>query len=139
MAIHPDFPTSPYEILDPSQRWFPADETLRASSYDKLLPPLVHKIRHEVKEWRESCYAGATETSKALLQWWFSNEHIITNTDGTMVQFKYYFAQQNTNQEHSANLFRISGNIRKIESFNPHNSHEVFSKLPKHNSADSLG
>ncbi len=29
MAIHPSFPTSPYEILDPDYRWFPADETLR--------------------------------------------------------------------------------------------------------------
>lgn len=24
MALHPDFPKSPYEILDPDIRWFPA-------------------------------------------------------------------------------------------------------------------
>ena len=28
MALHPNFPESPYAILDPAVRWFPADETL---------------------------------------------------------------------------------------------------------------
>jgi hypothetical protein len=37
MSLHPDFLTSPYAPLIPLQRWFPADEALRASSYDKLL------------------------------------------------------------------------------------------------------
>ena len=45
MALHPDFPESPHEIIDPSVRWFPADEALRDTDYGKLLPPLVHKIR----------------------------------------------------------------------------------------------
>ena len=67
MSIHPDFPKSPYEILDPDQRWFPADEALRTSSYEKLIPPLVHKTRSEVKKWRDSNYRGASPTAKALL------------------------------------------------------------------------
>ena len=29
MALHPNFPESPYAILDPEIRWFPADETRR--------------------------------------------------------------------------------------------------------------
>ena len=29
MALHPDFPGSPYAILEPAIRWFPADEALR--------------------------------------------------------------------------------------------------------------
>ena len=29
MAIHKNFPSSPYEILNPDYRWFPADEALR--------------------------------------------------------------------------------------------------------------
>ena len=70
MAIHPNFPTSPYEVLQPEYRWFPADETLRETSYEKLLPPLVHKIRQEVKEWRDNGYQGASETSKALRFFW---------------------------------------------------------------------
>ncbi len=94
MAIHPSFPASPYEPLNPEYRWFPADETLRESSYEKLLPPLVHKIRKEVKDWRYSSYNGATATSKALLAWWFNTEHIIPKSDRTMTEFKYYFAQR---------------------------------------------
>ena len=41
MALHKDFPTSPPAILDPSVRWFPADESLRETKMDKLMPPLV--------------------------------------------------------------------------------------------------
>jgi type III restriction enzyme len=94
MAIHPSFPTSPYEILNPEYRWFPADETLRETSYEKLLPPLVSKIRKEVKAWRDNYYEGASATSKALLSWWFHTEHILPGADGMMVEFRYYFAQR---------------------------------------------
>lgn len=94
MAIHPSFPTSPYEILDPDYRWFPADEALRETSYEKLLPPLVHKIRKEVSQWRGKRYEGATRTSKALLNWWFNTEHIIAQADGSLLPFRYYFAQR---------------------------------------------
>ncbi|GAB4543570.1 MAG: DEAD/DEAH box helicase family protein [Anaerolineales bacterium] len=90
MAIHPAFPTSPYEILNPEHRWFPADEDLRDSAYDKLVPPLVNKIRREVKTWRENGYEGASATSKALLNWWFKRQHIRTD----LREFQYYFAQR---------------------------------------------
>lgn len=39
MAIHPDFPQSPYDILEPEIRWFPADEELRETAYGKLITP----------------------------------------------------------------------------------------------------
>jgi type III restriction enzyme len=39
MALHPHFPNSPYAILHPDIRWFPADEALRETSMDKLPPP----------------------------------------------------------------------------------------------------
>lgn len=94
MGIHPSFPTSPYEILEPDFRWFPADEALRETSYDKLLPPLVSKIRREVKKWRDNHYEGASNTSKALLKWWFSTEHMVSKKDGRIEEFRYYFAQQ---------------------------------------------
>ncbi len=94
MAIHPQFPSSPYEPLKPEHRWFPADEALRDSSYEKLIPPLVHKIRSEVKAWRDNEYEGATDTSKALLAWWFETEHIIPKADGILEPFRYYFAQR---------------------------------------------
>ena len=49
MALHKDFPESPYAILDPAIRWFPADEALRESSSEKLMPPLVPQLRRKVK------------------------------------------------------------------------------------------
>ena len=61
MAIHPELPESPYAILNPAHRWFPADEELREKSYEKLLPPLVAKVRVEVQAWRDAGYAGATD------------------------------------------------------------------------------
>ena len=50
MALHPDFPDSPYTILDPAIRWFPADEALRETSSEKLMPPLVPELRKQVRE-----------------------------------------------------------------------------------------
>ena len=94
MSLHPDFPTSPYAPLIPAQRWFPADETMRATAYEKLLPPLVAKIRNEVYEWRNRDYTGASATSVALLKWWFETDHLTENGDGSLSTFRYYFAQR---------------------------------------------
>jgi len=94
MALHPEFPSSPYEVLDPSIRWFPADEALRDSTADKLMPPLVPELRKKVKEWRDSGYVGATHTSESLLKWWFKTEHLVLAPDGTTGNFQYFFAQR---------------------------------------------
>lgn len=94
MALHPDFPRSPYEPLDPSLRWFPAAEEMRATAYEKLLPPLVANVREGVKAWRDAGYKGASATAKALLRWWFDTDHLIEQADGTQSQFRYYFAQR---------------------------------------------
>jgi type III restriction enzyme len=105
MALHPNFPESPYTILDPSIRWFPADEALRESSADKLMPPLVPQLRKRVQEWRDSGYVGATDTSKSLLTWWFKTPHLLPQAylpspsgrgaggEG-LAEFQYYFAQR---------------------------------------------
>jgi type III restriction enzyme len=94
MALHPDFPDSPFAVLDPELRWFPADEALRSTSFEKLLPPLVPTLRRRVKEWRDSGYVGATNTSKSLLDWWFNTPHLLPKANGTMAEFQYYFAQR---------------------------------------------
>ena len=72
---------SPFEIVNPKERWIPTVE----KDLGKFLPPLVLKIREEVYEWREQSYRGATTTTKALLKWWFDTEH---------ENFRYYFAQR---------------------------------------------
>ena len=94
MTLHKNFPKDPYAILDPSIRWFPADEDLREKGYDKLLPPLVADLRKQVKAWRDKHYEGASETSKALLNWWFKEEHILYDEQGVASHFRYYFAQR---------------------------------------------
>jgi len=94
MALHPSFPESPHAILNPSVRWFPADEALRETSMDKLMPPFVSELRRKVKAWRDNGYEGATDTSKSLLNWWFNTRHLLPKSDGTMVEFQYYFAQR---------------------------------------------
>ncbi|MCF8052223.1 MAG: DEAD/DEAH box helicase family protein [Desulfobacterales bacterium] len=94
MGLHRDFPASPHAILDPALRWFPADEALRDTSMDKLMPPLVSELRKKVKAFRAGGYAGATDTSRSLLDWWFETPHLLEKADGTMAEFAYYFAQR---------------------------------------------
>ncbi len=94
MSLHPKLPASPYAPLLPEHRWFPADEALRSTAYEKLLPPLVAKVRREIHDWRKSGYAGASPTTVALLRWWFETEHLIEGADGLRSPFRYYFAQR---------------------------------------------
>lgn len=94
MALHPNFPESPYAPLLADERWFPAAEELRQTAYEKLLPPLVAKIRKELQAWRDSKYAGASPTSTALLKWWFDTEHLLEEANGALSPFRYYFAQR---------------------------------------------
>lgn len=61
MPLHPEFPESPYEIIDPSVRWTADSIQTQQINNGLLLPPLVEKIRKNVKEWRDDNYNGATE------------------------------------------------------------------------------
>ena len=95
MAIPPEFPSSPHVILRPEVRWFPAEEQLRdEKNIGSLLPPLVHALRKEVCAWRDKGYEGASNTSQALLTWWFQTPHPTPKADGSIANFEYYFAQR---------------------------------------------
>ena len=94
MALHKNFPKDKFAVLSPEIRWFPADEALREQGYEKLLPPFVPELRKRVKEWRDRNYEGASVTSKALLNWWFKQEHLVYEPDGNSFVFRYYFAQR---------------------------------------------
>lgn len=94
MALHPNFPDSPHAILAPDLRWFPADEALRETAVEKLMPPLVAEIRRKVKAFRDTGYDGASPTSRSLLNWWFKEPHLMPQADGSMAEFRYFFAQQ---------------------------------------------
>ncbi|AJC80949.1 helicase/UvrB domain-containing protein [Rhizobium etli bv. phaseoli str. IE4803] len=94
MALHPDFPSDPYEELHPDTRWYPGDEMLGSMGYEMLLPPLVYKVRKAVAAWRDAGYAGASATTAALLNYWFHVEHLMPQVDGTVRPFQWYFAQR---------------------------------------------
>ena len=84
-------PKNPFSILTPSERWAPSQSQLDAFSnaYEKLLPPLVYKIRLAVAEWRNSGYQGASDVTKALFDFWFNQEHLIGQK-----KFGFFFSQR---------------------------------------------
>jgi len=84
------FVKDPYEILDPDTRWVPARDDLFLEAYEKFFPPLVHKVRHAVRKWREEGYQGVSETSKNLLHFWFDSKP----AEETERRWRYYFAQR---------------------------------------------
>ncbi len=83
--------SDPFKILSPNERWAPTQSQMDAfqNAYEKLLPPLVYKIRLAVVKWREDNYAGASETTKSLLNFWFNQEHLIRQT-----KFSFFFSQR---------------------------------------------
>lgn len=107
MGLHKDFPKSPYAILDPEIRWFPADEALRDKKYGQLLPPLVAQLRKKVQAWRAKGYAEASSTSRTLLKWWFDTDHPVETGEGADY-FRYYFAQREA-VESILYLYEVAG------------------------------
>lgn len=93
MSLPENFPSSPHQILHPDIRWYPADSSLESIKH-KLLPPLVTNLRSLVKEFRDSNYSNASETSRNLLNWWFNETHYINSNDEFSSTFQYYFAQR---------------------------------------------
>lgn len=83
--------SNPFNILTPNERWAPTQSQIDAlqNAYEKLLPPLVYKIRLAVAKWRDEGYQGASETTKSLLNFWFNNEHLIGQT-----KFSFFFSQR---------------------------------------------
>lgn len=83
--------SDPFKILSPNERWAPTQSQMDAfqNAYEKLLPPLVYKIRLAVAKWRDENYAGASDTTKSLLNFWFNQEHLIGQT-----RFSFFFSQR---------------------------------------------
>ena len=87
------FITNPYKIMPPNTRWQPSNQEKLQFAYSQLMPPLIQIIREKVYEWRNKNYEGATETSKALLNYWFNKKHVKIQNDEE-IEFCYYFAQR---------------------------------------------
>lgn len=83
--------SDPFKILSPNERWAPTQSQMDAfqNAYEKLLPPLVYKIRLAVAKWRDENYVGASDTTKSLLNFWFNQEHLIGQK-----KFSFFFSQR---------------------------------------------
>lgn len=55
---------------------------------------IAQDLRRHVAEWRESQYAGASDTSQELLHHWFDQSHETVGADGSRFPFGYYFCQR---------------------------------------------
>jgi type III restriction enzyme len=56
--------------------------------------PIVQNLRAAVREWRETFYPGASETTRHLLHHWFSQAHRVPLAGGGEAEFRYYFCQR---------------------------------------------
>lgn len=81
--------TTPFDILHPDQRWRPSPDQQAGKKFDELIAPLVDKIRRGVAEWRQNGYRGVSDTSRALMNYWFETEHP-TETG----EFRFFFSQR---------------------------------------------
>ena len=108
MPLHPSFPADPYAVLIPEHRWYPGDQVTSETERATLIPPLVDKVRKDVKAWRDTGYAGVSATTRALLLYWFESEHIIPGNDGTSRRFRWYFAQREA-VESTIWLYEVEG------------------------------
>ena len=86
MGLDKNFPRHPFEVMSPDIRWFPGSDSISDKLREKLLPPLVDKIRRDVHEWRKKGYPNISDVSQSLLNYWFNTNH--------ENNFQYYFAQR---------------------------------------------
>lgn len=94
MPLGANFPTDPFAIIDPVDRWYPGSTELDETTANKLIPPLVAEIRKGVHAWRLAGYPGVSRTSRDLLTHWFLLSHIMTNSAEEQYEFNYYFSQR---------------------------------------------
>lgn len=55
---------------------------------------IAQNLRRLVREWRETDYPGASDTTRELLHHWFQRDHLVTLGSGETVVFRYYFCQR---------------------------------------------
>lgn len=55
---------------------------------------IAQNLRSTVRDWRDAFYAGASETTRELLNYWFERSHRKTTPEGDEFEFRYYFCQR---------------------------------------------
>jgi type III restriction enzyme len=99
---------NPFDVIAPKDRWVPnpTQKELDFGDFSKLMPPLVAKIREAVHVWRESNYVGVSDTTKALLTFWFKHPH--------PNNFSFFFSQREA-IETIAYLFEVKNAYEKYD------------------------
>lgn len=72
-------------------------ESGRAKTVHRRRPSpitIANNLRAEMRLFRDSNYAGASDTSRELLIHWFETDHTATGRDGLSVPFRYFFCQR---------------------------------------------
>lgn len=69
---------------------------------------IAQNLRTFLKAWRESDYAGASDTTRELLYHWFEQGHIVEAPNGERLPFRYYFCQRES-IETLIYLFEVRG------------------------------
>ena len=72
----------------------------------------AQSLRSHVKQWRETDYPGASDTTRELLHHWFGRDHLIETGGGLRVPFRYYFCQREA-METLIYLYEVRG-IRSL-------------------------
>ena len=55
---------------------------------------IAQNLRRDVDEWREAYYAGASDTTRELLNHWFDRDHDASAATASRFEFRYYFCQR---------------------------------------------
>jgi type III restriction enzyme len=91
-ALEPLF--SPSDLPQAHRRRAPGGKGAEVVSGRRPSPiEIVRRVRGEVDDWRSGSYAGASDTSRSLLQHWFAQDHVIDGPHGAY-PFSYYFCQR---------------------------------------------
>ena len=69
---------------------------------------IANNLRAAVRDFRDSHYAGASDTTRELLYHWFETDHAVKAKDGTTIPFRYYFCQREA-METLAYLYEVRG------------------------------
>ena len=71
---------------------------------------IAQNLRGLVRDWREAFYAGASDTTRTLLNHWFERSHRQTTPAGEEFEFRYYFCQRE-----ALETFIYLKEVRKLE------------------------
>lgn len=100
---------------EPSAHRVRADEAGQPAKKMKHRRPslitIAQNLRADVRDWRQSYYGGASDTTRTLLDFWFERPHRKTTPAGEEFEFRYYFCQR----EAIETLIYLK-EVRKLES-----------------------